>query len=77
MNFLIQVIGWSGTILVVMAYVLVSNKKVSSTSTTYQWLNLLGATGIGINTFFLHAWPSFALQLIWGGVAIAALIKKK
>ena len=38
-----QILGWIGTFLVVLAYFLVSTKKIEATSKTYQFLNLFGA----------------------------------
>jgi hypothetical protein len=73
MELFIQIVGWIGTFLVVCAYFLVSNKKVSSTSSVYQLMNLFGAIGVGINVYYAGAWPSVALQVIWGIISITAL----
>ncbi len=70
-----EIIGWIGTALIVLAYFLVSNKKVSSTGATYQFLNLFGALGVGANVLHQKAWPSVALQSIWFLIAIIALIR--
>jgi len=76
MEILAQIIGWAGTFLIVLAYFLVSNKKVESTSKSYQLMNLFGAIGVGVNVFFQHAWPAFALQIIWGIIAIVSILRK-
>lgn len=76
-NTLIQIIGWVGTILVVVAYILVSQKKLNSESRVYQLMNLFGAFFIGVNVWYQKAWPSLGLQVVWGGVAIFELIKMK
>jgi len=70
-----QIIGWIGALLVMLAYFLVSFKKIDSASRIYQLMNLFGAIGVGINAQFQEAWPSFGLQIIWGLIAIGALIK--
>lgn len=62
-----QIIGWIGTVCIVGAYALVSAKKVSGDSMTYQAVNLLGAIGVGVNVYYQAAWPAFALQVVWGG----------
>ena len=77
MEIFTQTIGWIGTILIVVAYFLVSNNKISATSKRYQLLNLLGAIGVGFNVFHQSAWPAFALQVVWAVIAIIALIKIK
>ncbi len=76
METLIQIIGWVGAFLVVLAYILVSTKKVSGDSKPYQMLNLFGAIGVGVNVFHQKAWPALAIQLVWGVIAIIALAKR-
>ena len=75
MNILIEIIGWIGTFLIVLAYFLVSSKKINSASKEYQLLNLFGALGTSINVWHHRTWPSFALQIIWGVIALTALAK--
>ena len=58
-----------------LAYFLVSYKKVQGDSRVYQLMNLLGAIGVGINASYQEAWPSFAIQIVWGIITILALIK--
>jgi hypothetical protein len=70
-----QGIGWTGTLLIVAAYFLVSTKKIGAQSTAYQVLNLLGAMAVGVNVFQQQAWPAFTLQVIWGIIAIASLVR--
>ncbi|MEK7125016.1 MAG: hypothetical protein AAB864_01305 [Patescibacteria group bacterium] len=77
MEILTQVLGWIGTFLVLLAYFLVSNKKLSPTSAVYQLMNLVGVIGVGANVFYQHAWPALALQTIWGLIAVAALVKNR
>ena len=72
-----QIIGWIGTFLIVLAYFLVSTKKVDGQSKSYQTLNLLGAIAVGVNVLHQHAWPALALQIIWGVIAIVSLLKTK
>ena len=77
METLIQIGGWVGTFLIVFAYFLISYKKVDGGSKIYQTMNLLGAIGVGVNVFYQQAWPAVALQVVWGIIAIIALIKKQ
>ena len=72
-----QIIGWIGTALVVIAYLLVSTKKVDGGSKLYQVLNLLGAIAVGVNVFSQHAWPALVLLVIWGMIAIISLTKSR
>ena len=75
MEIFAQIVGWIGVFLVVLAYFLVSYKKVRGDSRVYQLLNLIGAIGVGINASYQEAWPSFAIQIAWGVIAIITLVK--
>lgn len=75
MNLLTQIIGWFGIALVVLAYFLLSTKRLSAQSKYYQVLNLFGAIAISINVFHQQAWPAFALQIIWGAIALLSIFK--
>ncbi len=77
MQLLTETAGWVGTALVVLAYILVSTKRVSGSSHTYQLLNLFGAIGVGANVLYQHAIPSLVLQIIWAGIAVFSLIRSK
>lgn len=70
-----EIVGWIGAFLVIAAYFLVSTKKLSPTSTTYQLMNLLGALGVGVNVLVQKAYPSLAIQIVWGLIALFALYK--
>jgi len=77
MELLINGIGWVGTFLVVLAYYLVSTKKVEGNGYTYQVMNLFGALCVGTNVFYMHAWPSVALQVIWGLISLVTIVSIK
>ena len=68
-------IGWAGTVLIVLAFYANSTKRLDSTSRTYQLMNLFGAIGVGISVFVQAAWPAFALQCVWGTIALLTLLK--
>ena len=69
-----DIIGWIGMILMLLAYVLLSANKIKN-SYFYQFLNLLAATLMSIGLFPKNAWFSFALEIIWGLIAIITIIK--
>jgi len=69
-----NIIGWIGMILVLLAYLLVSNNKITN-GFTYQVLNLIASICMAIGVYPTNAWFSFALQIAWGLIAIVALIK--
>lgn len=69
-----DILGWIGTILVLIAYLLLSTNKINN-GKLYQILNLLASLFMAIGLLPKNAWFSFALQVIWGCIAIVALIK--
>jgi hypothetical protein len=72
---IVDIIGWVGTLLVLLAYYLVSSEKLKPTGNEYNLINFFGALFIGINVFFNQAWPAVALNIVWGGVAVISLVK--
>lgn len=77
MELLIQTLGWLGTGVVLLAYFLISSKKLSAESMWYQAMNLFGVIGVGVSVYHQEAWSAFVLQVAWGGIALWALIKMK
>lgn len=75
MEFSINVIGWIGAGGVLAAYALVSMGRVPAASYTYQALNLVGAAGLAVNTFYYMSYPSTALNVIWTLIAVYAISK--
>ncbi len=73
---LFDIIGWIGMILVLIAYILLSNNKINN-GITYQVLNLLGGICMAIGLFPKNAWFSFSLQIIWALIAVKTIIKIK
>ncbi|MFL5730769.1 MAG: hypothetical protein ACJ75J_14875 [Cytophagaceae bacterium] len=73
----IDILGWIGAIAVLAAYLLVSSNKIDGKSVTFQILNLAGAGLLIINTVALKAYPSAFVNVIWSGIAIYFLVKRK
>ena len=69
-----EVFGWIGMILVLMAYALLSTNKINN-GNLYQLINLIAALFMAIGLFPKNAWFSFALQVIWGIIAMISIIK--
>ncbi len=74
---LTQVLGWFGTLLILLAYFLVSFKKIDVNSRNFQLMNLIGALALGVHVFYQKSWPALFLEIVWGGIAFISLIKKK
>jgi hypothetical protein len=76
-NFLIDVVGWAGVAALLVAYVLVSTKRMEGDSMGYQLLNMAGAALLIANSFYYGAYPSVGVNVIWIGIAVFALVRKK
>lgn len=63
--------------MVVIAYVLNICGKMDSQSFTYKWLNIIGSSMLIINTYYVGAYPSAVVNIIWVLVALYSLGKKK
>ena len=74
MKKLSQGFGWCGTILVVLAYALLSFGILYPHSFWYQFLNFLGALGIVVDTYYKKDYPPEILNIIWMGIALVSLI---
>ena len=77
MELFVQSSGWIGTILIILAYFLVSLQYVKGTNKIYQLMNLFGAIGVGINVLYQEAWPVLVLEVTWGIIATYSLVKNK
>lgn len=71
---ILETVGWGGTVMIVLAYFLISGSYVGADSSTYQLLNLFGAVFLGVSLLVKKAWPALALQLIWSVIAVVALV---
>lgn len=74
MSTLWEVVGWTCTVLLVGAYALVATRKLDARSPTYHVLNLVGAIGLAAYSLYKVAWPQFALNIFWGGVALIGIV---
>ena len=66
-------IGWLGAAALVVAYAMVSSKKLEGDSTVYQLLNIVGSLLLAANTVFYRAYPSSFVNLIWTGIAVFSI----
>jgi len=76
MAIIVDVLGWVGTVLYLIAYALVSVKKVEGDSFLYQGLNIVAGILLVINTFYWRAYPSLGLNAAWIGIALFTLGRK-
>jgi len=74
-NIAVDVLGWIGSILLIVAYYQNSRNKLNAQSFMYQFLNVMGSLLLGVNTLFYGAYPSSAINIIWIVIGIHYLIK--
>jgi hypothetical protein len=72
---LIEVIGWVGSLMVVLAYGLNINKMLSADALAYYLLNIGGSACLVVNTLYHHAIPSAVVNIIWVFIALTALVR--
>lgn len=71
---LIEILGWYGTIAIILAYILVSFSILPANSLWYQILNGTGAIGIVLISLYKKAYQPGILNIIWALIAIIAII---
>ncbi len=76
MQVTIDILGWCGAFFVVLAYALVSTRRVEGDSPWYQSLNIVGAMLLLANTAYEGAYPSSFVNVVWIGIAIFALYRR-
>ena len=69
----VEIVGWAGASLILLAYILVTTGKLTGRSPAFQWMNLLGAAGFIVNGWWHGALPSTVLNVIWLLIAAVAL----
>jgi uncharacterized membrane protein YedE/YeeE len=76
-NVWFDTLGWVGAAALLVAYVLVSSKKLEGDATAYQFLNIIGSLLLAVNTVFYRAYPSSFVNMIWLGIAVFSIASRK
>lgn len=76
-NLIIDILGWTGVGALLIAYGLVSLKKLEGDSPFYQILNLVGSALLMVNSTYYGAYPSVSINIAWIGIGIFALTRRK
>jgi hypothetical protein len=71
----IELAGWLGAALLLLAYALVSFRRLRPDSAPYQSLNVVGSCLLVVNTVYNHAYPSAVVNLVWIVIAIVAYLR--
>ncbi len=72
---IIDSLGWIGAFFYLLAYFLVSTKRLAGDATSYQIMNLIGGITLTINTFYYHTLPAMTVNLAWIGISVFTLAR--
>ena len=70
-------VGWLGAAALLVAYAMVSSRKMEADSASYQVLNIVGSILLVANTIFYRAYPSSFVNLIWAGIAVFSMATRR
>jgi hypothetical protein len=76
----VEVVGWAGAALILLAYLLLSAGRLTGQSLVYQGMNIAGAAGFVVNGWWHRAIPSASLNVLWlliGAIASWRIIRKR
>jgi hypothetical protein len=73
---LINTLGWTGSVLYLLAYALVSLKRTESDSILYQGMNIIAGILLVIYTIYLGAFATTALNAAWVAIGLFTLGRK-
>jgi hypothetical protein len=76
-KFTIELTGWIGALLVLLAYALLTMQRLTSASVSYRWLNVAGSAGLVVNAAWNGALPAAFLNVVWLGITFYSLAKAK
>ena len=71
----VEIVGWSGAMLILFAYLLLSAGKFTAQSIVYQGMNVVGAAGFMVNGWWHGAMPSATLNVLWLMIGLFASIR--
>lgn len=73
---IINILGWAGSVLYLLAYALVSMKKTEGDSFLYQGINIVAGTLLVIYTLALGAYATTGLNAVWVAIGVLTLGRK-
>ena len=76
----VEVVGWGGAVLILLAYLLLSSERLTGQSLVYQGMNVVGAAGFVVNGWWHGAIPSASLNVLWlliGAIASWRIVRKR
>ena len=71
----VEIAGWAGAVLILLAYLLLSAGRLTGQSLLYQGMNVVGAAGFVVNGWWHGALPSATLNILWLMIGLFASIR--
>lgn len=72
----IDILGWTGSILYLVAYALISAKKTEGDSALYQGMNIFAGILLVVYTLYVGAYATTALNAVWVAIGLFTLGRK-
>ncbi len=69
--------GWVGTVMLLLAYWLVSTDRVVGHGLGYQALNIGGSVGLGLAAIGGRVWSSATLNAVWALIGVGVLMNRR
>ncbi len=73
LRLVVDLVGWAGALSVLIAYALVSMRRLEGDARSYQLLNLFGGGLLIVNTLYYGAYPSSLVNVVWVTIAIITI----
>ncbi|MGS2763980.1 CBU_0592 family membrane protein [Sinomicrobium sp. M5D2P9] len=73
--FIYPIIGWTGAIIFIIAYFLLSAKLISAEKPLYHYLNAAGGICLVINGLHLSDLPNVVVNAVWTTIALWAVYR--
>ena len=75
LEIVVEIVGWAGAALILLAYLLLSAGKLTGQSLVYQCMNVVGAAGFIVNGWWHGALPSATLNVLWLMIGLFASMR--
>ncbi len=70
-----EIVGWYGTVAILLAYALSNFNIISTQTLLYQSLNVTGALGIVLISIKRKTYQPAVLNMIWAAIGMVILLK--
>ena len=74
-DIIIEIIGWIGMALILLAYILLETDKIEEETITYNGLNIVGGLTLLVNTVYNQAYPAAGLNIAWAIIGVYGIMR--